>query len=96
MKEMEISSTKAHLESMHIMKSNAIYVNITEIYGYLSVLGINFRVIPSLEDRNEHPELNEIAEIVLPLYRNCFTGSGTKSNSQTKCVRVESRTPMHM
>lgn len=81
MKEIEISATKAHHESMHIMRTNAIYVNKTEIYGYLSVLGYdkNFQQTHC----NGEPSLvmNEIEEIALPLYKD-------SNGKQTKCDKV--------
>lgn len=95
MKELEVNATKAHHESMHIMKTNAVYVNKTEIYGYLSVLGEHFdgndMILPEA-----YNEVNEIADIILPLYKNYVAGSGSKTGSQTKCNRVDSRTSMNI
>lgn len=95
MKEFEVNATKAYHESMHIMKTNAIYVNQTEVYGYLSVLGVSFERSAMLHgtcnDRQSCSELNEIGDIVLPLYADCL-----KTNSQTKCSKVNSRMSVNL
>ncbi|XP_037028453.1 kinesin-like protein KIF18A [Bradysia coprophila] len=95
MKEFEVNATKANQESMHIMKTNAIYVNKTEIYGYLSVLGVNFESSTMLHgacnERQHCSELNEIGDIVLPQYADCL-----KASSQTKCSKVNSRMSMNL
>lgn len=97
MKEFEVNATKAHLESMHIMKLNAIYVNKTEIYGYLSVLDVRSdMMIHEPYNELQSLELTEIGEIDLPLYKNCLAGSSSKTNSQTKCNKVDSRTSMNI
>lgn len=95
MKEFEVNAMKAYQESMHIMKTNAIYVNKTEIYGYLAVLGVDLEGSTMLHgncnERQRCRELNEIGDIVLPLYEDCL-----KANSQTKCSKVNSRTSMNL
>lgn len=94
MKELEVNAIKAHHESMHITKTNAIYVNKTEIYGYLAVLGVNFECngIMLQEACNERQcsEVTEIGDIILPLYKNCLSGSSSRTSSRTKCNKVDS------
>lgn len=96
MKEFEVIAAKAHQESIHNMKVNAVYVNKTEIYGYLSVLGENLESedMPLVEGCNERhsAEVNEFADIMFPLYKNYLTGSSSRNTSQTKCNRTYSRT----
>lgn len=88
MKELDVNATKAHHESLHIMKMNAIYITKTEICGYLLASGVN------LEGRNlllheacgerQSSDLTEISEIILPLYKNYLAGSDTKTNKNDR------------
>ncbi len=73
MKEFEVNAMKVYHESIHIMKTNGIYVNKTEIYGYLSVLGVTFDAKDSVYYA-ERSELNEIGDIDLPLFKNYLAG----------------------
>lgn len=72
---------------MHLMKTNSIYVNKTEIYGYLSVLGVNFEgndmLLHEVYNERQRSEVTQITDIILPLYENCLAGSNSKT-SQTK------------